>query len=271
MPIETKQRVVVQVDAPVVSNAEVIAGHNVIVCHAPEIARLAQPGHFVNAFASGTINSILRKPFSIFQADPENGNIALLYQVHGATTFGMAAKRPGDILDVVGPLGGHVFEADPFAPGAHVMVGGGYGVPPLVFLAERLKLANPECDIRFIVGARSRDLLLGEAELAGLSVHSHFTTEDGSHGVRGRVTDVLSDIAVHGASIHVYTCGPTSMMRAVAEMCITARVACQVSLEVPMPCGVGVCMGCVVDLADERRVRACTDGPVFDAREVVWE
>ncbi len=250
---------------------EVIAHHNVITCHAPEIARQAEPGQFVNAFASGVVTNILRKPFSIFQADTAAGTVSLLYQIHGATTIGMASKREGDTLDIVGPLGGSVFRADAEASHTHIMVGGGYGVPPLVFLAQRLRAASPACRIRFIVGARSKELLLCEAELAGVNVEADFCTEDGSHGTPGRVTDVLARILESGDPVQVYTCGPTPMMRVVAEMCGGLDVACQVSLEVPMPCGIGVCMGCVVDLADDRRVRACLEGPVFDAARVTWK
>ena len=265
------ERKIVQMHAPVISNVEVIARHNVITCHAPEIARQAQPGQFVNAFASGVVTNILRKPFSVFQADTDAGTISLLYQIHGATTLGMAGKREGDTLDIVGPLGGSVFKADPEAAHTHVMVGGGYGVPPLVFLAQRLRTANSKSFIRFIVGARSKDLLLCEAELAGVKVEADFCTEDGSNGAPGRVTDVLARILESGINAQVYTCGPTPMMRAVAEMCGGLNVPCQVSLEVPMPCGIGVCMGCVVDLTDDSRVRACLEGPVFDAARVTWK
>ncbi len=270
MALETQSRRVVQIDAPVVSNIEIIENHKVLTCVAPEIAELAQPGHFINAFASGTINSILRKPFSIFKANPSSGEIAILYQVHGATTFGMARKMTGDTLDIVGPLGGKLFDADPLAPQTHVMVGGGYGVPPLVFLAERIREINPAAEIRFIVGARSRELLLCEADIAGLEITAEMTTEDGSHGRKGRVTDALSALFASGLAAQVYCCGPTSMMQAVAHLCLTADAPCQVSLEVPMPCGVGACMGCVVDIAGDRRVRACTDGPVFNSKEVIW-
>jgi dihydroorotate dehydrogenase electron transfer subunit len=270
MLTETDERKVIQTDAAVISNDEVIARHKVLVCHAPEIARMARPGHFVGAFASGTVNSILRKPFSIFQADLTAGTISLLYKIHGATTFGMSAKRPGDTLDIVGPLGGRVFRADPRADATHVMVGGGYGVPPLVFLAERIKQDNPGARVRFLVGARTRALLLCEAQIAGLGITPEMTTEDGSHGVKGRVTDVLKGIASANAAFCVYTCGPTPMMQAVSDICLAAKTPCQVSLEVPMPCGIGVCMGCVVDTAGAGRVRACTDGPVFEAADVVW-
>jgi dihydroorotate dehydrogenase electron transfer subunit len=260
---------VLQTFATVVENEEIIPNHRVIICEAPEIATLAQPGHFLNVLASGTYESILRKPFSIFRADPATGHIAMLYQVLGATTLGMARKQPGDVIDVVGPLGGNVFAADTRNGVVHIMVGGGYGVPPLVFLAERIRSDDQNARIVFIVGARRRDLLLCEAELLRLGVEFRPATEDGSHGMRGLVTDILRDYLQMGAA--VYSCGPTPMMRAVGDCCIASGIPCQISVEVPMPCGVGVCMGCVLDLSDGRRVRSCTEGPVFQSLEVVWK
>lgn len=239
-----------------------------MICEAPEIARQAQPGHFINVNASTSITNILRKPFSVFHADPATGRIAMLYQLKGATTHGMSRKQPGDLVDIVGPLGGNVFTIDPRPNAHHIMVGGGYGVPPLVFLCERLRESGFAGDITFIVGARSKDLLLCEADLANLNVTVRPTTEDGSRGTLGRVTDALREIIDERSA--VYTCGPTGMMKAVGEMSTAANVACQVSLEVPMPCGVGVCMGCVVNVQGASHVRACTEGPVFDARKVIW-
>lgn len=273
MKIDTTAAIV-NINARVISNTPVVAQHNVLVCHAPEIAQAARPGHFVNALTHGA--GTRRKPFSVFQADPDSGRIALLYQVRGETTQGMAAKQPGDVLDVIGPLGGRVFDADPEAAAVHVLVGGGYGVPPLVFLAQRLRNAWSDCEIRFVLGARSKELLLCEADIAGLNIALDIRTEDGTHGAQGLVTDSLNVIiAAHGPETdcpaRVYTCGPSSMMHAVAEMCATASVPCQVSVAVPMPCGVGDCLECLIDTTDALRVRACLEGPVFDSRIIVWK
>ncbi|HEX5322254.1 MAG TPA: dihydroorotate dehydrogenase electron transfer subunit [Capsulimonadaceae bacterium] len=254
--------------ATVVANDELILNHKVLVCEAPEIARDARPGHFVNVLASDWYGSVLRKPFSIYQADPKAGQIAMLYQITGATTQGMSRKVPGDQLDLVGPLGGRVFVPDTRKDVDHVMVGGGYGVPPLVFLASELRSEDAHAKIAFIIGARRKDLLVCEGDLDALNVTAYMATEDGSHGHRGRVTDVLKNLLQSNTT--VYCCGPTPMMKAVGELCGKAGVPCQVSLEVPMPCGVGVCMGCVIDMTDGRRLRACLDGPVFDPSEVVW-
>jgi dihydroorotate dehydrogenase electron transfer subunit len=261
--------------APVLANDEIIAGHKVLVCEAPAIAQAARPGHFVNALTAERTDPLLRKPFSIYTVDRERGQISLLYSIVGATTQGMARKQPGDMLDIVGPLGGHLFVPDTRLGAAHIMVGGGYGVPPLVFLSRELQIAHPlsiPLDLVFIIGARRKDLLLCEAELVAAGVDARAATEDGSHGTQGRVTDVLEPLLQEreGKPVTVYCCGPTPMMKAVGELCMRLGVPCQLSVEVAMPCGIGVCMGCVLDLTDGRRVRCCVDGPVFEASEVAW-
>ncbi len=262
-----------QLFTQVISNVEIIKDHRVLTCTAPEIAAQARPGHFVNALtADEGYDPLLRKPFSIYTVDRERGEISLLYSIVGPTTRGLARKKSGDVLDLVGPLGGRVFEADARSGALHIMVGGGYGVPPLVFLSRELLQADPNTDVVFIIGARHKDLLLCEEELRTAGVDARPTTEDGSHGAQGRVTDVLGPLlAEHaGCPVTVYCCGPTPMMQAVGAVCREASVPCQLSVEVRMPCGVGVCMACVIDVADGRRVRCCTDGPVFEAGELVW-
>ena len=153
-----------QVFAEVIANEQVIPNHHVLTCRAPEIAAQARPGHFVNALiAQSGLDPLLRKPFSIYTVERDRGEISILYYLVGTTTCGMAAKRPGDRLDLVGPLGGKILR--PTAAGTtHVMVGGGYGVPPLVFLSRELRLANPHAHIVFLIGARHKDLLLCEEE-----------------------------------------------------------------------------------------------------------
>lgn len=262
-----------QLLAEVLSNQEITKDHFVLTCVAPEIASEARPGHFVNSrIADEGCDPLLRKPFSIYTVDRAEGLISILYSVVGATTRGMARKRPGEYLDLVGPLGGRLFRSDARQDALHIMVGGGYGVPPLVFLSRELLASNKDSRIAFLIGARTKDLLLCEKELRAAGVATHTSTEDGTHGVRGRVTDVLEPLVEthRETAMTVYCCGPTSMMRVVGDLCGASGIPCQVSLEVSMPCGVGVCMGCVLDLKDSRRVRCCTDGPVFDAREVAW-
>ena len=262
-----------QLFATVLSNEVIIPNHHVLTCHAPEIAALARPGHFVNALiAQSGYDPLLRKPFSIYTVDREKGEISILFSLVGATTIGMSHKCPGDLLNLVGPLGGRLFEPDTRPGATHVMVGGGYGVPPLVFLSRELRQADPDAQIVFLIGARHKDLLLCEEELREAGVDTRPSTEDGSWGAVGRVTDTLIPLLEEkrGEALTVYCCGPTPMMRAVADLCLQNGVPCQLSVEVGMPCGLGVCMACVIDLADGRRVRCCTDGPVFGAQEVTW-
>lgn len=252
--------------APVISVEALPApGHFVLTFDGGELARDAQPGHFI-AVSADTGAAILRKPFSIYTADPETGVCSILFSLYGPTTRAMSRCQPGDSLDLIGPLGGRVFE--PSAGARHVMVGGGYGVPPLNFLAKRLKVADPGADITLIHGARTASLLVGDDGLREVGVDVVACTDDGSRGVPGRVTVALEPLLTPGTV--VYTCGPTPMMRAVAEMSVAAGVECQVSMETFMPCGVGICVGCVVGKPDGTFSRACTDGPVYRAQEVVW-
>jgi dihydroorotate dehydrogenase electron transfer subunit len=258
--------------APVVSNDDIIAGHKVVTFVAPEIAAVARPGHFVNVLVSDGYDPFLRKPFSIYRADPRTGHIAVLYSIVGRITTRMARLRPGDLIDFVGPLGGRLFDADTRCGARHIMVGGGYGVPPLVFFSHLLRQADPGVSIIFLIGARRDELLLCDAELAEAGFDTQVSTEDGSRGFQGRVTEILEPIVSSGAGkpTTVYCCGPAPMMEAVTGVCARHRTPCQVSIEVGMPCGLGVCMGCVIDLKDGRRVRSCIDGPVFPAEEIVW-
>ena len=257
--------------APVTSNTPLAApGHYVMTFHAPELAAEARPGSFVAISALGAVQ-ILRRPFSVFSADPETGEASILYNAVGQTSSFLAARQPGDYLDMLGPLGGHLFQADPRPGTRHIMVGGGYGVPPLVFLAKTIRDAAPDAEMIFINGARTRDFLVGTESVESLGAQLLLTTDDGSHGLQGRVTAALEPLLAARKVTHVYTCGPTPMMRAVAEMSIAAGVPCQVSLEVFMPCGMGICMGCAVKRPDGTYARGCFEGPVFEAWEVVWE
>src|SRR5262249_6836615 len=150
----------------------------------------------------------------------------------------------------------------------HIMVAGGVGAPPLYFLAEQMR---DRSNVTVINGARTRNLLVGVNEFAELGVDLRFTTDDGSLGQKGIVTDALVQILEeHSGPVHIYTCGPTGMLRAVADIANARNIPCQVSVETMMPCGVGVCMGCVVKIKDDSEagysnLRSCYEGPVFQA------
>ncbi len=259
--------------APVVRNDKLSApGHHVLTFHAPELARDARPGHFV-AVQADTGAQILRRPFSVYTVDTDTGNCSILFSVYGPSTQAMSQYGPGDTIDLIAPLGGKVFTADARPGTRHIMVGGGYGVPPLAFLTRRILGNDPHATVLFVNGARTKDFLVGTDGLDDLGAILLPATDDGSHGFSGRVTGILEPLLTTDRTTptHLYTCGPTPMMKAVAEMAIAFAVPCQASLEVFMPCGLGICMGCAVPTTEGKYVRGCVEGPVFEAREIVWK
>lgn len=257
--------------APVVSVEKLAApGHFVLTFEAPELARDARPGQFVTV-AAETGAQFLRRPFSFYTADPETGRASILFSMYGPTTRAMSAYKPGDRIDLIGPLGGRVFAADELPGVRHVMVGGGYGVPPLAFLTRRLLAADPSADVSVVNGARTKDFLVGTDGLEEVGAQVFPCTNDGTCGYHGMVTGLLEEmLSDKSRPVHVYTCGPTPMMKAVAEMAMRFDVPCQASMEVFMPCGIGICMGCAVPRPDGTFARGCVEGPVFEAREIVW-
>jgi dihydroorotate dehydrogenase electron transfer subunit len=263
--------VIRRVLAPVLRNTPLAApGHYVLEFAAPDLAREAQPGQFI-AVAGEAGQQLLRRPFSVFTADPVTGSASILFSVYGPTTRAMAECGPGDLIDLIGPLGGRVFAADARPGVHHIMIGGGYGVPPLVFLARRILASDAGARVTFINGARTKAFLVGTEEIEEEGVPVLSCTDDGTCGIHGRVTVGLENVlGESGGPFHLYTCGPTPMMKAVGEIAIWRDLPCQVSMETFMPCGIGICMGCAVPRPDGTYARGCTDGPVFDAREIVW-
>lgn len=243
--------------------------HFALALRAPRVAAAASPGQFVHVRVAEALDPLLRRPFGISQADPGEGSLRLLVQVVGRGTECLARRRPGDPLDLLGPLGRGF--APPGRPGAAVLVAGGVGVAPFPFLARRLAAERP---VTALVGAASRDYLLAEDALREAGAAVEVATEDGSAGRRGLVTDLLAR-HLEGAAM-VYACGPTAMLRRVAEICRAAGVPCQVSLDGRMACGSGACLGCAVrtrsgDGHGSPYAKVCRDGPVFPAEEVLWD
>ena len=262
-----------QSSAPILRNEKLAApGHHILTFHAPALARDARPGSFVAVHAPAIGGGILRRPFSVYTADPETGVCSILFSVYGASTAAMATYKEGDRLDILGPLGGSVFRADARPGARHICVGGGYGVPPLTFLTRQILATDSAATVLFISGARTKDYLVGTDGLDNIGATLLPATDDGSHGFHGRVTGVLERcLSDKERPTTVYTCGPTPMMRAVAEMATAHETPCQVSLEVFMPCGVGICMGCAVPTPDGKYVRGCVEGPVFGAGDILWK
>jgi len=244
----------------------------------PEIAREAIAGQFLNVQVSRTMDPLLRRPFSVHAVDPANGIFSLLYVVVGRGTELLKHIPAGEKVSVVGPLGRGFDLGD--APATHIVVAGGCGAAPLHFLCDAL-CAKWGCEsVTVMTGGRTKNAVLCEAEFRSHGVEVDVTTDDGSYGHRGFVTQHLEKRLREGigSDVRVYSCGPHPMMREVARICREAKVSsCQVSLENNMACGIGVCMGCVQKVrraesgADWHYERVCKDGPVFNAEDIVWE
>lgn len=241
---------------------------------APEIAKAARPGQFV-AVAVGGENTamLLRRSFALYNATPGGefaGTIQFVVAEHGPGTRWLTRQRPGETLDIVGPLGTSF--PLPSGPSPAVLVGGGYGTAPLIPLAREL-LANGS-PVEIVIGAATAGRLFGEIVAKRLVGQVTVTTDDGSAGEKGLVTDVLPAAIERINAEVVYACGPMPMLHAVGEIARQHAIRAQVAVEEAMACGIGVCMTCVLPVRGDdgrsRFVRSCVDGPVFDADRVRW-
>ena len=240
-------------------------------CH-PETAREARPGQFVMMKAGLSAEPPLRRPFSILATDPGRETFTLFVKAVGQGSSALCAMAPGDEALCLGPLG-RPFTAPPAGTEA-LLVAGGYGVAPFRFLGEELRRTGGRGRL-FYGGRTAADLPLLE-RLGGLGLEIVPATEDGSLGVRGRVTAPLeAHLEAAKGPVRLYACGPDAMMHAVARIAAARSLEAEVSLDPGMGCGIGTCLGCVVRVQGEDDARwryrcACTEGPVFDSARVVW-
>ena len=271
-----------EVLAPVIAQEQITGQEHEIVFLAPEIARHALPGQFMELLFGENYAPLLRRPFSIYRVDRAAGTCSVLYLARGSFTAALAQKRVGDVVSLLGPLGRPFFV--PLAPDMdHILVAGGIGAPPLAFLArelcrERLQQGFSKGGITILNGARSADLLVGMVEFDALDAVAEAMTEDGSAGGKGLVTEALQRRLDRnpGTQVQLYSCGPMPMLRAVGAIALDRNLPCQLSVETPMPCGIGVCQGCAIAVHAPdtpegfRYALACWDGPVFEARDLRW-
>jgi len=256
----------VQVMGEVLSVRRVGAYHQLTVV-APGIAEGTRPGHFLAVAVGGPDTSmLLRRAFSIHQVSERGvygGTVDIVFAVAGRGTAWLAGRSRGDALDVIGPLG-RPFTL-PRDPVSAVLVGGGYGSAPLFSLGEQLRARG--CRVDMVLGAATEGRLFGALDAKRMSATLAVTTDDGSTGQRGRVSDALPGVMDRAGSQVVYACGPMGMLRAVAEIAAERGVPSQVAVEESMACGIGVCMTCVLPVVGDdgrtRMVRSCTEGPVF--------
>jgi len=226
------------------------------------LARGVDPGQFVQIKVGQENDPFLRRPFSYYRI--EKDRVEILYEILGHGTALLAGMRKGERLRVMGPLG-RGFTQD-LQGRKRILVGGGVGVPPLVFLAER-----HGCH-RFFIGTKSRKEVLPARELQGFRRQVFYSTEDGSYGTRGLVTKLLErcweEARGESGDYFVQTCGPNRMMEKVMEIAGRYGVEGEASWDERMACGVGVCLGCMV-LTREGWTASCTEGPVFRFDEMM--
>jgi dihydroorotate dehydrogenase electron transfer subunit len=240
---------------------------------APGIAARFRPGQFVALAVGGPVTSmLLRRTFSIHDVRPDHGGtVEFVFAATGAGTRWLAERRARDLLDITGPLG-RPFPV-PRDPVSCLLVGGGYGSAPLFSLANRLR--DRRCSVDFLLGAATGDRVFGALTARRIGRTATITTEDGSLGARGVVTDMMGQIIHEARTDVIYACGPMPMLRQVTSLARRYDIPVQVAVEELMACGVGVCMTCVLPVTGSdgitRMVRSCVDGPVFRGEQVRWD
>ncbi len=259
--------------AEIISNKKVGAYHHMVFA-VGDMASSAFPGNFV-AISVGGPNSamVLRRAFAIYRSHDRGnygGTIELVVAPHGQGSKWLTSLPVHATVDMVGPLGTHF--GIPTEPVNALLVGGGYGSAPLFGLADLLKSHGSRVDM--VIGASTAGKIYAPLEGKRTVNSMAVTTEDGSTGLRGRVTDLIPKlISEHHVDI-IYSCGPMAMLAAIQELADTHGVHHQASIEESMACGIGVCMTCVIPLRDDqgilRMARSCIDGPVVDGSSVVW-
>lgn len=265
---------------PVQTRGEVVSirragAYSVLTVTAPGVPELTRPGHFA-ALAIGELDTsalMLRRAFSIhgFQSRGiYGGTIDLVIADVGEGTHWLLQRRRGDAVDIVAPLGRPF--ALPREPVSCTLVGGGYGSAPLFMLAEQLRERG--CRVDVVLGAATEQKLFGVLEAKRSATTVTITTEDGSAGERGRITDHLEAVMERAGTEVVYACGPMGMLAAVSEAAQMRGAYSQCAVEEAMACGIGVCMSCVLPVIGDdgvtRMVRSCVEGPVFRGERVRW-
>ena len=270
----------VDITAPVLDNHQVGPRLHLMTLSAPEIASSIKPGQFVHMQIPGMEGHILRRPFSVYAANEDEGMIEILYQVVGFGSERMTKLAPGDEVapKLIGPVG-HGWAA-PEKCERTLLVGGGVGAAPLYLLFEQLVAAG--VDVTVVLGAQTEAALVCRERYARVLSTAGCcaenaplcATDDGTFGRAGFCTSLVED-AINEANAsgkpfdYLAVCGPEPLMKIVSGQAAQANIPCQVSMEKRMACGVGACLSCVVETIHGKK-RSCVDGPVFDAQEVAW-
>ena len=252
---------IVKQRATVLSNEMISAGIYSMWLENRAASLLAKPGQFISVYCEDK-SRLLPRPISICEVDKQRGALRIVFRVAGAGTDEFAHMLAGQGVDIMGPLGnGYTLQAE----GKAILVGGGIGIPPMLELAKQLT-----CEKTIVLGYRDARYLDEEFTKYGDVV---IATEDGSCGTKGNVVDAMNAKGITGDMI--YSCGPMPMLRGISSYAEELGIPAQISLEERMACGIGACLACVCETAEEdphthvRNARICKDGPVFEAGQII--
>lgn len=246
----------------IVDNIEINDEHFIIVLKSTNNFPKISPGQFVNILVEDTDDVYLRRPFSIHDVNIKERTFSLLIKKVGKGTNTLYKKNIGDKLDVIFPLGqGYSLDIR----GKVLLIGGGFGVAPLYYLAKELN-KRKQTEIHLLVGAKTKKEILLTEKFKNIA-QVHITTEDGSLGEVGYVTH---HSIMQNNFNQIYTCGPTPMTEAIAKHALKKEIPCEVSLENMMACGYGVCLCCVTQSMNNENLPVCTQGTVFNVKKLKW-
>jgi len=254
-----------QTKAKTLSKTKVAPGIIRLRLFAPKIAQSAVPGQFIHVRCGDDRDFILRRPFSIHQVIVPD-SIEILFNVVGSGTEWLSNLAIKESVDILGPLGKGFDLANESEKA--MLVAGGMGIAPLMFLAKKLVEAHVKVSI--VMGAASREQLLDYMDFKRLSFRVTVATEDGSQGTKGLVTDLLNAAIASDKPTIIYACGPKAMLKEVSLIAKEVDIRCQVALEELMACGVGVCLSCVTETIEGYK-KVCSSGPVFQSNEIMWD
>lgn len=255
-------------------------GYFKLLLNAPSIAKIAKPGQFIHILISDAGKPFLRRPFSIHRIRHKEF-VEILYKTVGFGTQVLSLKKPGERLDIIGPLG-NSFDYSLVKDRRPILIAGGMGMAPLVFLADRMSKRGAlffDRDKRLVnrgqplvlIGARTKKEILCIREFQQFGFHVKVATEDGSLGFKGRVTSLLKNVlsSIKEKELIFYTCGPKLMVGEIAKISKKKKIASFASLEEIMACGIGACLGCAIKMKQGYKL-VCKDGPVFNVANIDW-
>jgi dihydroorotate dehydrogenase electron transfer subunit len=263
----------------VLKNKQISSGHFLLSVKLPGVFQTPVPGQFVMVREEGRSYPLLGRPFSVYNIDRRKGSVIveILYKVVGKGTVILSRLKRGDLLEIFGPYG-RGFEIFPRV-GKVVLICGGIGVAPIAFLASHYRRLVDISNVELICyyGAKSTDNLVGLENIKGYCSNVFISTDDGSMGYNGFVTEMFAnDMSSHDKEkTKFYACGHRPMLKRLSELLIGNHLSCQVLMEERMACGIGACLGCAVRTNDKEGkgtyLRACKDGPVFNIQDIAWD